>query len=154
MKKLDLLRGILVVVLGLWLIGLVGQFVYTLFYGGLTDYETFRFGSSTFVISIIFSLFLFIAIYVAYQAITEISRKGYYNSLSANKFKISGLLIIATQIMSIVFQLMNHSPRTLENTISFWIMDGLFLLIGLGLLSISDVLKEGKLLKDENELTI
>ena len=56
--------------------------------------------------------------------------------------------------MSILFQFINSSTRTLDNTISFWIMDALFLLIGIGLLSISDLLKEGKILKEENDLMI
>jgi hypothetical protein len=154
MEKLSLLRWVLLIVLGIWIMGLVAQFTYTLFYGGLADYELFRFGSSTFVISLFFSLVLFTAVFFAYQAIKEIIKSGYYNSISAKKFKTSGVLIVGTQLISILFQFINSSTKTLDNTISFWIMDALFLLIGIGLLSISDLLNEGKMLKEENDLMI
>ena len=154
MKKLKLLRWSLLIIMGLWLLGLAGKFIFMIFYGGLVNYEIFRFGSYTFAISTFLSMVLFFAFYYAFQGITKIINTGYYNDLSIKKFKASGVLIICTQLISTFFQIMNSSPRTLESTISFWIMDALLLLIGIGLLSISDLLNEGKILKDENDLMI
>ena len=88
------------------------------------------------------------------QGIKHIIKDGFFNSISELKFRRAGLIFIIFAICRIVYILIIMSEFKLSELINNLIMAFLVVLVGMGLLIFSDFIKNGGVLKQENELTI
>lgn len=97
--------------------------------------------------------FLFIVglLYVQ-KALLLFSRNQFFTQKSISLLKTSAYCLILFSLSSIIFN--TYNIISTEALIANYILYALICLIGFGLICFTNVLKEGKYLKQENELTI
>ncbi|MEH6534841.1 MAG: hypothetical protein V7719_00505 [Psychroserpens sp.] len=88
------------------------------------------------------------------QGIKYIINEGFFNSVSEFKFRSAGLIFIIFAICRIVYVLIIMSEFELSELINNLVMAFLVVLVGMGLFIFSDFIKNGGVLKEENDLTI
>lgn len=87
-------------------------------------------------------------------AIKYIIKDGFFNKISESKFRIAGLIFIIFSVCRVIYILIVMSEYKLSELINNFIMVFLVVLVGMGLMIFSDFIKNGGVLKEENELTI
>ena len=88
-------------------------------------------------------------------ALFEIIKKGYFNLKTARSFKIAGLFLCFVAVLDFVIAMLELSVSFHEEyQFAYLMVNALLFLIGFGVLIISQIIKKGALLKQENELTI
>ncbi|OUR98209.1 hypothetical protein A9Q86_14235 [Flavobacteriales bacterium 33_180_T64] len=88
------------------------------------------------------------------QGIKHIIKEGFFNSTSELKFKHSGLIFIVFACCRFLYIIIVIREFKLSELINNSIMAFLVILVGIGLLIFSDFIKNGGVLKEENDLTI
>ena len=88
------------------------------------------------------------------QGIQYIIKDGFFNKKSELKFKLAGKIFIGFAICRIVYIIIVMSEFQLNELINNLILAFIVILVGIGLLIFSDFIKNGGVLKEENELTI
>ncbi|WP_040280563.1 DUF2975 domain-containing protein [Psychroserpens damuponensis] len=158
MKKIQFLNGFVLLLIILYVINFLGNAYLTWFSDFLTQfehlYENFIFGYYTQFVGLVFSIITFIGLLSVKSGLKEIIKQGFFNSISAGKFIIGGKLFLISGLLNFIFNLilLFRSEEMLfvgEIGQSFLLM-----IIGFSLYIISDILQNGNLLKQENELTI
>lgn len=158
MKKIKILNGFVLVLIVIYLLHFVGN-VYLTFFIDFTNqfeelYKDFIFGYYTQFVSFAFSVVTFIGLLFIKNGLVEIIKKGFFNVMSAAKLKTAGKLFLVSGFFSLMFNIVLLFRS--EEVLFFGEMGQSFLLmiIGFGLYIIADILQNGNLLKQENELTI
>jgi len=88
------------------------------------------------------------------HGIKYIIKDGFFNSISESKFRSAGLIFIVFAICRVIYILIIMSEFKLSELINNLIMAFLVVLVGMGVLIFSDFIKNGGVLKEENDLTI
>ena len=88
------------------------------------------------------------------QGIKHIIKDGFFNKISESKFRTAGLIFIIFSICRIIYILIIMSEYKLSELINNFIMAFLVILVGMGLMIFSEYIKNGGVLKAENDLTI
>lgn len=99
-------------------------------------------------------VFIVIGSFKIQQAIRYIIKDGFFNEKSKIKFKLAGNIFISFAICRIIYIIIVRSEFKLNELIHNLMLAFLVVLIGIGLLIFSDFIKNGGLLKEENDLTI
>lgn len=155
MKKIKLLNWSLIFFISLGLVGLVSNFGQFLF-----DKETFklvysttRFGINSFYIINALTCLLLFGLYQVQQSFSSFIKNSFFNSRSALYLKKGGFLLIINGILSGVNNLY-PSNKSVESLITNYMMYAMIVLIGIGLMAVSDIVSKGEIIEQENLLTI
>lgn len=92
--------------------------------------------------------------FIVQQGIKYVIKKGFFNDISEAKFKRAGFIFILFALCRVIYIIIINKEFTLSELINNFILGFLVLLVGLGLLIFSDFIKNGGILKQENDLTI
>ena len=145
MKNITFLRYAIIVSIFLLIFGIFTNLY--LAFNNILEVE-----KKTFIIINILS-FLFIAgLFFIQKALSHFSKREFFTEQSIKYLKTSGYLFILFSLSCMVYNTSYFSSN--ETLIINLIMYTLILFIGLGLICFSNIIKEGKNLKQENELTI
>ena len=88
------------------------------------------------------------------QGIRYIIKDGFFNPKSELKFKFAGKIFIGFAFSRIAYIIIAMSDFELNELINNLIIAFIVILVGIGLLIFSDFIKNGGVLKEENDLTI
>lgn len=88
------------------------------------------------------------------QGIQSIIKNGFFNHKSEVKFKNAGWIFIGFALCRIIYIIITIREFELNDLINNSILAFVVILLGIGLLIFSDFIKNGGILKDENDLTI
>jgi len=88
------------------------------------------------------------------QGIQYIIKDGFFNSKSEFKFKLAGKIFIGFAVCRLLYIGITMQAFKLNELINNAILAFVVVLVGIGLLIFSDFIKNGGILKEENELTI
>lgn len=116
-------------------------------------YSQFILGYYTQFVGFAFSILIFIALFFIKSSIKGTIKNGYFNVKSFTSFRIAGSLFLISGSLSFLWDviLIWYSKGKMTNSVT---SDLLLVLIGFGLWVISDIVKNGYLIKQENDLTI
>lgn len=112
---------------------------------------------SDFVITICFSVITIIGLFFLQRAFYFIIKKGIFNTGATSNFKKAGLFFLVPGIGSTLFNtvmIFKDSNHASHNFFFNFEKDFLLIMIGFGLFILADIIENGKILKQENELTI
>jgi hypothetical protein len=88
------------------------------------------------------------------QGIQHIIKDGFFNKISELRFKLAGKIFIGFAICRIIYIIIVMSEFQLNELVNNLILAFIVILVGIGVLIFSDFIKNGGILKDENDLTI
>lgn len=158
MNKIKFLNGFVLVLIVIYLIHFLGN-TYLAFFTDFIEpfehlYKDFIFGYYTQFVGLVFSVVTFISLFFIKNGLGEIIKEGFFNAHSATQFKTAGKLFIISGFLNLVFSmvLLFRSEEVLflgEIGQSFLLM-----IIGFSFYIIADILQNGNLIKQENDLTI
>ncbi len=156
MKKIKLLHQLLILInilaIALICVQIILLVIPDLYY--LKVYEDNVLGSfNNLVLTGLLTLILFGSFKVQ-QGIKSIIKDGFFNPKSEEKFKLAGKIFIGFAICRITYIIIAMSEFKLNELINNLILAFIAVLVGIGLLIFSDFIKNGGVLKQENDLTI
>ncbi len=99
-------------------------------------------------------ILLFIGLFKIQQGLYAIIKNGFYNSISEIKFKNGGFFLILFGVTAIIFNIIIKRELQLNIFITNFVQYLFVVLVGLGLYILSDFIKSGGILKEENDFTI
>lgn len=155
MKKIKILNWSLIIFLILGVIGIIGNFVILIF--DKTSFETIytdtQFGINLFYFRNGLTCLLLFGLYQVQQSLSSFIKNSFFNSKSAKFLKKGGSILILFGVLSGINNLfyLNNTP---ENIITNYMMYAMIILIGIGLLAVSDIINKGEIIEQENMLTI
>ncbi len=88
------------------------------------------------------------------QGIKHIIKDGFFNRISELKFRKAGLIFVGFALLRTAYIILARNEFKLNELINSFIMAFLVVLVGMGLLIFSDFIKNGGVIKEENDLTI
>ncbi len=158
MKKIKFLNAFIILLIIIFIINYLTN-IYLEFFENLSGvYETgsnkYIFGSYTRHTGTIISLFTFIGLFFIQRGLYATIKNGFFNQSSATKFKISGMLFLVSGILSLIFDVLLFSNSQEIALVTNFGQDLLLILIGFSLYIIADIIINGRILKQENDLTI
>jgi len=109
-----------------------------------------------FFMLIMFLSFFYISLSII-QGIWQILKEGFFNLKSPRLFKTAGSLIIGMGLLIIavnIYNIINNPVLSTSLFIPDMLQKGYLILMGYGLIVIADILKNGYVLRQENDLTI
>ncbi|TXE17815.1 DUF2975 domain-containing protein [Psychroserpens burtonensis] len=159
MKKIKFLDGFVLVLIVIYFIQFMANFYLVVYPPDFMNFPKghelhFVFGYYTQFVSLAFSVISFTGLFFVKSGLGEIIRSGFFNSKSATKFKTAGKLFLVSGFLNMVFNmvLLLRSEEILF--LGETGQSSLLVIIGFSLYIISDILENGNLLKQENDLTI
>lgn len=120
----------------------------------LKKYDDKVFGMFNHLIILIRGIILFIGLLQIQTGLKAIIKRGFYNLISEVKFKKGGLFLIMYGILSSIYNICIMIELKLDTFINNFIIYFFIVLVGIGLYVLSDFIKSGGKLKEENDLTI
>ncbi len=150
MKKIKFLHGFLVTLLVLNTLFFFAQIYNIAVFEGEFEYSEYVLGQSVILISIIGLFFLQRALY-------SIIKNGFFNNTAYSNLKRAGLFFLMVGFGSIILNvviIMRNSYDILELLYSNLGQDVLLIIVGFSLFILADVIQNGNILKNENDLTI
>ena len=158
MRKIKFLNAFVKVLIVIYICHFAANFYLTFFTDFIKSYEDlykgFIFGYYTQFVSIAFSILTFLGLLLIKIGLGSIIKDGLFNFKSATKFKTAGKLFLVSGFLSLVFSVVLFYRSQELALIGEIGQDFLLMVIGFSLYIIADVLQNGSLLKQENELTI
>ena len=158
MKKIKFLNAFIILLIILFIVNYLTNIYLEFFTNLLVTYETgsnkYIFGSYTRYAGTIISLFTFIGLFFIQRGLYATIKNGFFNQSSASRFKISGMLFLVSGILSLIFNVLLFSNSQEIALVTNFGQDLLLILIGFSLYIIADIIINGKILKQENDLTI
>lgn len=155
MKKIKILRAIILVLLTLQLLSFIMGFVR--YYKLEELYETLIFGKFNFVIHSVLSLCTIVGLFFLIIALNAVIKKDFFATMATKRFKIAGLFLFIVGLGQIAFNSTVLIKKTdLKHEIFFMGIEKAFVLIiiAFGLFVVAELIQNGSVLKQENELTI
>jgi hypothetical protein len=155
MKKIKILNWSLIIFITLGVFAIVAAFAQLLFYRETFEvlYLKSTFGISTFYIMNALTLLLLFGLYQVQQSFSFFIKNSFFNSQSAKLLKKGGFLLILNGFLSVFNNLFSLNIAT-ETLISNYMMYAMIILIGIGLMAVSDIIFKGEIIEQENLLTI
>lgn len=152
MKKIKFLNGLLIIFIILTTLGITSNLIISIYYKdpflGQNQDAFYSFYSSIFL-----SCVLVFGMYQVQQALSSFIKNSYFNSKSAKFLKRGGIILIANGVLSIVYNL-GFSSSDLNLKIINYIMYAIIIMVGIGLMAVSDIISKGEIIEQENFLTI
>lgn len=149
MRKIKILHGILVILLLFFCLNIYNMFIIFKTFVGISY--------SDYIITICFSVITIIGLFFLQRAFYLIIKKGVFNTGTNSNFKKAGLFFLISGVGSTLFNsymIFTDSDNTSHNFFFNFEKDFLLIMIGFGLFILADIIKNGNILKQENELTI
>lgn len=113
------------------------------------------FGISNWLIKSVLSFIILLGTISICIALFRILKSGYFNMKTSKSFRVGGLLLCFVAVLDIIRAVLDMTAINrlgyLANAIT---IDVLLFLMGFGILTISQIIKKGIVLKQENDLTI
>ena len=155
MKKIKILNSSLIIFIALGVISIItnfGMMIYDYQYIEMI-YSKSGFGMISFYIMSGLTFMLLLGLYQVQQSFSSFIRNSFFNSKSAKLLKKGGLLLIANGILS-GLNSMFFFYKTPESIIANYMMNAMIILIGIGLMAISEIISKGESIEQENLLII
>ncbi len=149
MRKIKFLHGLLIFLLLIFCLNIFQMYIIFKSFDGISY--------SDFIITICFSIITIIGLFFLQRAFYLIIKKGIFNIRTISNFKKAGLFVLISGIGSTLFNsymIFTDSEITSHNFFFNFEKDFLLILIGFGLFILADIIENGNILKQENELTI
>lgn len=112
------------------------------------------FGAATQYIHMVIDLFTFIGLIYIQGALSNCISKGYFNVQSASKFKKAALFLLLSGGFGLIFDMILFWKSEGKTNFGYLGMDFFMLVIAFSLYVIADVIENGSLMQQDNELTI
>lgn len=159
MKKIKLLNYLMIAFLIIGTFGLVANLVLIILVlpnetKTMIDYSETNLGRFTPVATALLIMLLIKGIQNIQRALSCNIKYNYFNSRSAHYLQRAGILLILFSILCIAFDFSNYK---LEDTQSFLLnlMNHVLVMsVGIALTAVSDLIKKGEIIEQENLLTI
>tara|TARA_R110000751_G_scaffold14621_3_gene47362 strand:- start:2590 stop:2964 length:375 start_codon:yes stop_codon:yes gene_type:complete len=117
-------------------------------------YQKFIFGYYTQFVGSAISVVTFIALFFLERGLKDTVKKGFFNNNNVIKFKRTGQLFMVSGSLSLIWSitlLIYSNGMTLFSGLS---SSALLILVGFGLIILTDFINNGNQLQQENDLTI
>ncbi|AXO80541.1 hypothetical protein DZC78_09145 [Olleya aquimaris] len=117
-------------------------------------YQKFIFGYYTQFVGLAISVVTFIALFFLERGLKDTVKKGFFNNNNVIKFKRTGQLFMVSGSLSLIWSitlLIYFNGMTLFSGLS---SSMLLILVGFGLIILTDFINNGNQLQQENNLTI
>jgi hypothetical protein len=157
MKKITILNWVLKIFIGILILAIpINECLrYNMSNEALTlVYKDSVFGNYSPYVMLLRISILIIALLNIQKGLQGFIKDGYFNFRSSERFKISGYLLLMISVTDITISLLGMKQSSETEMIANTVMYLLLIAIGIGLLSFSDVIKKGNVLKAENDLTV
>ena len=118
------------------------------------SYENVVFGQATPYINILLLTLSFVSLFYVQSALSNCIRNGYFNVRSARKFRYAALFLLLSGGVGLIFDSIWFWTSKGETTFTSLGMDFFMLIISFSLYVIADVIENGSLMQQDNELTI
>ncbi len=113
-------------------------------------------------ISFIPSFLLFTGLVFLVSGLRYSLKKGYFNYPCTKKFKITGYLFISSGTLGLILYIMTYFSTSGQDTIIVLktimyqkiALNAFVIIVGIGILILSDIIKKGNSIQQENDLTI
>jgi len=160
MKKIKLLYWFIIGLILFYIISFLANLYLTFYPPGFMNfgeefYHQFIFGRYTHFVGMTISIFSFIALFVIQKGLFATIKNGFFNQSSSGKFKLAGKLFLIFGGLSLFWDttllIYSKGEFIFFERLS---QDVFILLIGFGLLIITDFINNGNALQQENNLTI
>lgn len=158
MKRIKLLNAFILFLILIKLVFFIGNIYILSFTEFGTDIkevdEQLVFGSFTSDVHSTLSFILFFGLIFIHLGLKKVIEMGYFNHKSATNFKKGGLFFLISGVASFIIESYFYFVTKSIALLGFIGQDLLILLIGFSLYIIADVIENGSLMRQENELTI
>ncbi len=156
MKKVKLLYRLLVFIniLTIILIGVQTVFLVIPDLFRAKAYEENVFGSFNHLVLTSLLALIVTGSFKIQQGIHYIIKDGFFNPKSEMKFNLAGKIFIGFALSRLLYIIITMGTFKLNEIINDSILAFVVVLLGIGLLIFADFIKNGGILKEENELTI
>ena len=152
MRKIKFLNWTLILFIGLTTLGILGNIIVSIAYK-----DTFLRNNEDLIISYystsFLSCILVFGLYQVQQAFSSFIKNTYFNSNSARFLKKGGFILIINGLLSVIYNLVIAS-KDLNMIITNYIMYATIIMVGIGLMAVSDIVSKGETIEQENFLTI
>lgn len=111
-------------------------------------------GHATQYVHMLIAMFTFIGLIYIQGALSKCINKGYFNVQSSNKFKKAALFLLLSGGFGLIFDLILFWEFKGGTSFGYLGMDFFMLIIAFSLYVIADVIENGSLMRQDNELTI
>lgn len=155
MKKLFILRCLIIVFMILMIVGITGNILeyITRYDEAVQFFNNEYFGWFTFYIGLFLSVLFIMGLFYTQKTLKLFSKDMFFNSQSIESLKKSGILFLIFAVLSLTKNIFK-SFESVNVQIFDYLLTFTILLIGFGMLTFVDILKKGKKIQEENELTI
>ena len=155
MKKLLILRYSITIFIGLMVIGMS-----EIIYNYIFNYDIFLklieddvFGKYSFYLFLLLFVIFISALFYTQKMLGLFYKNLYFDSKGINCMKKAGILFITFSLLMIFKSILKTKSLTSIQLFDY-LLNFVFLIIGFGMLTFIGILKKGKNLKQENELTV
>lgn len=155
MKKIKILNWSLIIFIALGVISIIANFGMMIYDNHFIDmiYSKSGFGMTSFYIINALTLMLLFGLYQVQQSFSSFIKNSFFNSRSAKLIKKGGLLLVANGILSGLHSMFFFN-KTPESIIANYMMYAMIILIGIGLMAVSEIISKGERIEQENLLII
>lgn len=155
MKKIKILNWSLILFIALAIISIVANFGMLLF-----DYNNFemiysksKLGMISFYIINTLTFMLLYGLYQVQQSFSSFIQNSFFNSKSSEFLKKGGFILILNGLLSGIANLFPVNEST-EISITNYMMYAMIILVGIGLMAVSEIVAKGESIEQENSLII
>ena len=117
-------------------------------------YKYRNFGIFTPFVSMFITAIIIFGVFEIKKALLGFLQNSYFNSKSANHLKSGGIILVFSSICAVANGVTNGAFVDKESFILSSVIYALLLIIGIAVLAVSDIINKGKVIEQENLLTI
>lgn len=158
MKKIKILNYLVILLFMVNVIWFVQHFIFSIKVINddvlISMVENIVFKHYKFFIDLSFSFIFLIGLYFIQRGLNSIVRNGFFYNTSKSLLRKGGLFFIISGFLGSLFNIIIPLFKGVDFFKMFLGNDFLVFVLGLSLFFVSDIIKEGNLLKKENDLTI
>lgn len=156
MKKIKIAHGFLKVFTVLFALGMINYLRMPFFKFPWENFDNLKevMGADlvSFYTSMLLGSFFVLGLFLIQKSLYHITKIGYFNERSALLLRKSGLVFIISSVLDALRIAFNNSDFDQKlNNIAVTIF---IFMVGIGVLLLSDMMKKGIIIKNENDLTI
>lgn len=156
MKKIKILNWLLIIFIALGIISIIGILCFLIYDFSYIEviYSKSELGMTSFYIIIILTLMLLFGLYQVQQSLASFIKNSFFNSKSAKLLKRGGFILILNGILSGLHTLAFLSIFSEKRYFSNLTDDVMMIMIGIGLMAVSEIISKGASIEQENLLII
>ncbi|PYE83110.1 hypothetical protein DFQ11_101541 [Winogradskyella epiphytica] len=158
MKRIKYLNVFVIMLIIIYLLYFIGNIAVVFLtdimepYGALS--KGFLFGNYTQYIVTVLPVFTFLGLLFVKKGLSTIIKEGFFNLKSGMQFKTGGKLFLVSGLLSFLFDFSILYDSKSFNLLGNLGQDFLLMVIGFSLYIVADILQNGSLIQQENDLTI